>query len=198
MRLPVAILSNYYPFCYKSILSHLRCSSSLKNSSRDNVTIASPTSRQFFDSPFPDVLEQVATSMLVCPEFISENEERNLLNEVENVLKRIRYETSHWDDAITNYRETEHLRWKPENALIVERVRQTAFTSNARHIKYVHILDISKEGFIRPHVDSVRFCGDTITGISLLSDTVMRLALEQDKSLYVDILLNRRSLYVMR
>lgn len=42
-----------------------------------------------------------------------------------------------------------------------------------------------------------QFCGDTIAGMSLLSDSVMRLALEEDKSIYVDVLLNRRSLYIM-
>lgn len=111
---------------------------------------------KFFDSPSPVALEQVTSSMQIYPNFITENEEQTLLGEIEQVLKRIRYETSHWDDAIHNYRETEHLRWKPENKVIIERVRQTAFASSAKHIKYVHILDIAKDGFIKPHVDSVR------------------------------------------
>ncbi|KAH9404003.1 Alpha-ketoglutarate-dependent dioxygenase alkB 7, mitochondrial [Tyrophagus putrescentiae] len=157
-----------------------------------------PKNIKFFESASPVALEQVTSSMQIYLDFITETEEQKLLDEVEHVLKRIRYETSHWDDAIHNYRETEHLRWKPDNQKIIERVRQTAFASNAKHIKYVHILDIAKDGFIKPHVDSVRFCGDTISGISLLSDSVMRLALEQDKAVFVDILLNRRSLYIMR
>ena len=37
------------------------------------------------------------------------------------------------------------------------------------------MLDLDAAGFIKPHVDSVRFCGTTIAGISLLSDSVMKL-----------------------
>lgn len=111
---------------------------------------------KFFYSASPVALEQVTSSMQIYPNFITENEEQTLLGEIEKVLKRIRYETSHWDDAIHNYRETEHLRWKPDNKVIIERVRQTAFASSAKHIKYVHILDIAKDGFIKPHIDSVR------------------------------------------
>ena len=47
-------------------------------------------------------------------------------------------------------------------------------------------------------LDKQKFCGDTITGLSLLSDAVMRLALEKDPNQYVDVLLKRRSLYIMR
>lgn len=115
-----------------------------------------PKNIKFFESASPVALEQVTSSMQIYLDFITETEEQKLLDEVEHVLKRIRYETSHWDDAIHNYRETEHLRWKPDNQKIIERVRQTAFASNAKHIKYVHILDIAKDGFIKPHVDSVR------------------------------------------
>jgi len=112
---------------------------------------------QFFESPSKQALENVISSMQIFPDFITEAEERTLLDEVELVLKRIRYEQSHWDDAIHNYRETEHLHWRPENNEIIERVRKTAFEGlNVRHIKYVHILDIAKDGFIKPHVDSVR------------------------------------------
>ena len=110
-----------------------------------------------FDSSSVAVLEQVKNSMQIIPDFISENEEQVLLDEIEHILKRIRYEQSHWDDAIHNYRETEHNRWREENIAIIERVKQTAFCMpNVRHLKYVHILDIANDGFIKPHVDSVR------------------------------------------
>ncbi|OTF69566.1 DUF3762 domain containing protein, partial [Euroglyphus maynei] len=96
--------------------------------------------------------------MFIVPDFIDINEEQSLLDEVEHVFKtrRIRYEQTHWDDAIKNYRETEHLRWRPENQTIIDRIRQLAFEHDDNHIKFVHILEIKADGFIKPHVDSVR------------------------------------------
>lgn len=44
----------------------------------------------------------------------------------------------------------------------------------------------------------LQFCGNTIAGMSLLSDSVMRLVDDKNKSLSVDILLKRRSVYIMK
>lgn len=44
----------------------------------------------------------------------------------------------------------------------------------------------------------MQFCGDTIAGLSLLTDSVMRLVHDKDKDLKADILLERRSLYLMK
>lgn len=71
--------------------------------------------------------------------------------------------------------------------------RESAF----RIIPEVHILDLRKDGYIKPHVDAVRFCGSRIVGVSLLSNAIMRLANTEDKSASVDALLKRRSLYLM-
>ena len=38
-------------------------------------------------------------SMVVYPDFLSEDEEKKLLQEVEPYLKRLRYEQSHWDNV---------------------------------------------------------------------------------------------------
>lgn len=43
-----------------------------------------------------------------------------------------------------------------------------------------------------------QFCGDTIAGLSLLTDSVMRLVHDKDKELIADVFLKRRSLYVMK
>ena len=69
-------------------------------------------------------------------------------------------------------------------------------TSNL--LNHVHILDLHENGFIKPHVDAVRFCGNTIAGLSLLSDCVMKLTMESDKSKFAYAHLKRRSLYIMR
>ncbi|KAG8316746.1 tRNA modification GTPase gtpbp3, mitochondrial [Homalodisca vitripennis] len=44
----------------------------------------------------------------------------------------------------------------------------------------------------------LQFCGNTIAGLSLLTDSVMRLVHDKDKSKVIDVLLKRRSLYIMR
>ena len=71
---------------------------------------------------------------------------------------------------------------------------------------------------IKPHVDSVRYCGSTISGISLLSDSVMRMIRVDTKpdaespefrsgeanshlifrDYHANVLLPRYSLYIMR
>lgn len=170
-------------------------------------------------------------------DFISAEEETQLLAEIEPYMKRLHYEYDHWDDAIHGFRETERKQWYPHNRAVLERVRHTAFDGEI--MPYVHILDLAEEGVIKPHVDSTRYCGNTIAGISLLSDSVMRLVrvderkYQQGKAVeapaevdnsdstaaqnptepddayrnrpkttlennfYVDVLLRRRSLYIM-
>lgn len=58
--------------------------------------------------------------------------------------------------AIHGYRETERLNWNKENTVILNRVRSIAFPPTVAQLKYVHILDLDKAGYIKPHVDAVR------------------------------------------
>lgn len=165
--------------------------------------------RPLADSGTGDLL----ADMRVLERFVDEPEEQSLLAEIEPYLKRLRYEFDHWDDAIHGYRETERKHWYPANRAILDRVVAVAFDGAA--MPYVHVLDLAEEGVIKPHVDSVRYCGNTIAGISLLSDSVMRLVRTNDEEqtnaeyrqifsqerhnkYWADILLPRRSLYVMR
>ncbi|XP_034104812.1 alpha-ketoglutarate-dependent dioxygenase alkB homolog 7, mitochondrial isoform X1 [Drosophila albomicans] len=167
--------------------------------------------------------------MRIIPDFISEAEEQQLHEEVEPYMSRLRYEFDHWDDAIHGFRETERKKWYPSNREVLERVRQAAFEGAI--MSYVHVLDLAADGVIKPHVDSTRYCGNTISGISLLSDSVMRLVrtsaekyqqgnvgdgpskdtsdnttddayrhqpeAKLENNFYADILLPRRSLYIM-
>uniref|UniRef100_A0A182NAC1 Uncharacterized protein n=1 Tax=Anopheles dirus TaxID=7168 RepID=A0A182NAC1_9DIPT len=167
-----------------------------------------------FFGPWPDEdRERFATDMLVKDRFIDDTEEGSLLSEIEPYLQRLRYEFDHWDDAIHGYRETERKHWYPANRAILDRVVTVAFAGVA--MPYVHVLDLAEEGVIKPHVDSVRYCGNTIAGISLLSDSVMRMVRTNDeeqtnaeyrqifsnerhKKYWADVLLPRRSLYIMR
>jgi len=43
--------------------------------------------------------QDVTESLQVYEDFISEDEERSLMNEVEPYLKRLKYEQDHWDDV---------------------------------------------------------------------------------------------------
>ncbi|GFS63970.1 alpha-ketoglutarate-dependent dioxygenase alkB homolog 7, mitochondrial [Trichonephila inaurata madagascariensis] len=129
--------------------------------------------------------------------FISNSEEESLLKEIDPIFKRRRYQFDHWDGAIQGYKETEKENWNEENSKILQRLCNFSFSAECPPTKLVHVLDLSKTGFIKPHVDSVKFCGSIISGISLLSASVMRLAMEENKNMYVDVLLRRRSLYIM-
>lgn len=114
--------------------------------------------------------------MRIIPEFISEEEEKELHEEIEPYMSRLRYEFDHWDDvsiaakraqlahrdlryftqlqAIHGFRETERKKWYPKNRTVLERVRQVAF--DGAIMPYVHILDLAPDGVIKPHVDSTR------------------------------------------
>ncbi|XP_055841151.1 alpha-ketoglutarate-dependent dioxygenase alkB homolog 7, mitochondrial [Episyrphus balteatus] len=160
--------------------------------------------------------------MRLIPDFITIEEEQKLFEEIEPYMKRLRYEFDHWDDAIHGFRETERKNWYPHNREIIERVRSTAFVGEI--MQYVHVLDLDEKGVIKPHVDSTRYCGTTISGMSMLSDAVMRLVRTDEKkyqqgnsvqndsnddeyrnqpttvlkgNFYADILLSQRSLYIM-
>lgn len=47
----------------------------------------------------PETEAILAEDMLVFPDFLSEEEEQSLLNEVEPYMKRLRYEFDHWDNV---------------------------------------------------------------------------------------------------
>ncbi|XP_017054815.1 alpha-ketoglutarate-dependent dioxygenase alkB homolog 7, mitochondrial [Drosophila ficusphila] len=141
--------------------------------------------------------QEFESSMQVIRNFVTAEEEETLMREIEPQVRRLPYETSHWDDAIHGYREVECKKWSSDNRTVLDRVAKRAFGGLVMPL--VHILDLEEAGVIKPHVDSTRFCGSTIAGISLLSDCVMRLkrVTEDPASKSADILLPRRSLYIM-
>ncbi|XP_017062928.1 alpha-ketoglutarate-dependent dioxygenase alkB homolog 7, mitochondrial isoform X1 [Drosophila eugracilis] len=143
--------------------------------------------------------QQFESDMRVIQDFVTAEEEELLIREIEPHISRLPYESSHWDDAIHGYREVERKKWSPENRDVLNRVSTVAFDGQV--MPFVHILDLAEAGVIKPHVDSTRFCGHTIAGISLLSDCVMRLKrVPEDPSTAshsADLLLPCRSLYIM-
>ncbi|XP_036945864.1 alpha-ketoglutarate-dependent dioxygenase alkB homolog 7, mitochondrial [Acanthopagrus latus] len=145
-----------------------------------------------------EVVQRLGSKVEVRTAFISEEEEGALLRELEPGLKKKRYEFDHWDDAIHGYRETERLSWGAACEEVLNRVRSAAFPEGSPLLGPVHILDLDKTGYIKPHIDSVKFCGSTIAGLSLLSDSIMRLVKEGAADEWLDLLLPRHSLYILR
>lgn len=146
----------------------------------------------------PELVQRLSRDVELRPGFVSPAEEAALLQELEPRLKRQRYQHDHWDQAIHGYREIEKLQWSEQNAAILQRLRDIAFPPGVPQLSMVHVLDLEKTGFINPHVDSVKFCGDTIAGLCLLSGSVMRLLSEDNSGDRVDLLLQRRCAYVLR
>lgn len=133
-----------------------------------------------FEGNWPnDVKKKFLEDFKVIENFISAEEETSLLTEIEPYLKRLRYERDHWDDAIQGFRETERKKWYPQNRDVINKIIQRSFPKS-QTLPHVHVLDLEASGVIKPHVDSVRFCGNTISGISLLSDSVMKLVQSTD------------------
>ncbi|XP_078541838.1 alpha-ketoglutarate-dependent dioxygenase alkB homolog 7, mitochondrial [Lissotriton helveticus] len=130
-------------------------------------------------------------------DFLSPEEEGSLLAELERPLSKGRYQDGHWDQAIHGFREIEKAHWTEQNTQILQRVRDVAFSSSVPQLSLVHVLDLKADGYIKPHIDSVKFCGSTIAGLSLLSSSIMRLMSEQNKDHWADLLLERRSLYIL-
>lgn len=145
-----------------------------------------------------ELLQRLSSQVEVRTSFITEEEEGAFLRELEPGLKKKRYEFDHWDDAIHGYRETERVSWGAACEEVLNRVRSVAFPEDSQLLGPVHVLDLDKSGYIKPHIDSVKFCGSTIAGISLLSDSIMRLVKEDASSEWLDLLLPRRSLYILR
>lgn len=60
--------------------------------------------------------------------------------------------------AIHGYRETERLQWGAKCESILRRVRVVAFPEGSPLLGPIHVLDLDKEGYIKPHIDSVKVC----------------------------------------
>lgn len=124
--------------------------------------------------------------------------------------------------AIIGFRETERKQWNNQNSEVISRIKTISFDPSHKVLPYVHILDLKEDGYIKAHIDSSRvsgfclylrfykiigitlfpillkFCGDTVAVLSLLSDAVLRLVIDKHKELYVDCMIPRRSLYIMK
>lgn len=194
---------NFFSFMSKDQLqTRLQIRHYSSNSSQENCRTLYhgrvPEYLHFHQETSVETQDAVSSSFVVLRDFVTEEEEETLLREVEPHLKRLHYEHDHWDDAIHGFRETERSKWGKASSKILARLQEYAFPNQGEKLALMHILDLAKTGVIKPHVDSIRFCGNTICGLCLLSDAVMRLVNVEDKTQVVDIMLWRRSLYLMK
>lgn len=182
----------------RASLSRVSCPAPRGARNESGHTARQDPPRPWLSCESPRVEAMVRADVEVSEEFVSEEEERLLVKDVEPTLRRLKYQFDHWDHAIHGYRETETRRWAEGNRATLARVLARAFPPGTEVMPLTHVLDLDAAGFIRPHVDSVKFCGSIIAGLSLLSASVMRFVHEQDPTIRVDVLLKPRSLYIIR
>jgi alkylated DNA repair protein alkB family protein 7 len=89
--------------------------------------------------------------------------------------------------VITNYKEVELADDTMDDCRIPEIFARTRRLLESEHLVYqpvkwlpCHVIDLKKDGELNAHVDSVKFSGDLVAGISLLSHAIMRLAPHMD------------------
>jgi alkylated DNA repair protein alkB homolog 7 len=121
------------------------------------------------------------------------------------LLYRRRYEKGHWDSVIVKYKETELL--CGENDLNVRQLQDLIQSNHTLQGDWMvsHAIDLHEHGELNAHVDSVRFSGNLVAGVSLLSASIMRLVpadadgnkMEAGEAHCIDLLLPPRSLYVL-
>ncbi|KAL6048657.1 Alpha-ketoglutarate-dependent dioxygenase alkB 7, mitochondrial, partial [Balamuthia mandrillaris] len=157
----------------------------------------------------------------LIPNAITPEEHAALVQELDPLLRAKPYATDHWDDVIADYRETERSlhRFAPANRATLQRLSERWLRFPAAPgeeqppplFPHVHVLDLHQRGRMRSHVDSVKFSGGLVAGLSLLSPCVMTLRLEEkekereekeekgkEEGVEVRMLLPPRSFYVLR
>ena len=166
-------------------------------------------------------------SAAVYSNVISPDEQARILDDLKQVFRRRRYERGHWDAVIVKYKETELFN-EPEqlsetSRSVLQRIRKHLMDHGhvAQDITWLpcHAIELHPEGELRAHVDSVRFSGGLVAGLSLGTTSIMRLQLPKDEDKteatncgdgdaagdddsadaegYVDLLLHPRSLYAL-
>lgn len=159
-----------------------------------------------------DFQETLINEVKVHSNYITESEERTLLDEIDEAFHQIRYESSDVFGYTADYRQVEKTLWN-SSANIIKKIKNFVFPPGHSRYDFEQVVDYQPSGFMRSHIDDEETCGNIVAGLSLLSDCVMRLAYEddrvvtlrrgvsmqrKDRLIIVDVLLKRRSLYVMK
>lgn len=127
----------------------------------------------------------------IIPEFITVDEETEITSACYPLLK-FRYQGMHWDDVIVKYREVELDVSKNEIwRHVTERIHVTVtegggLVESGADFLPPHVVDLAADGYIGAHVDSVKFSGAVIAGLSLLSPRIMRLCYDKEAMFALD------------
>lgn len=159
-------------------------------------------------------------NLIYIENIITKNEEEELIKFLNPLLLKRKYESNHWDNVINKYKEIELLinikNSKiiiPENVInIINNVKliiseHTSLKNN--DYLHPHVIDLDDDGNIGSHIDSIKFSGTTIAGLSLLSSRVLLLKLDKttlnndhsnndNLKNEIEILVNPRSLYILK
>jgi len=137
-------------------------------------------------------------------EVITKQEEASLVRYLDPLLLRKRYEGDHWDAVISKYKEIDLAnRVMPIDVqATLERVSSLVqsfyhLTEDSTKMMPLHVIDLAEQGYIAPHVDSIKHSGAILSGLSLLSSRVMLLSDENAETPPLRLLLPERSLYVL-
>ncbi|KAA0161125.1 hypothetical protein FNF27_02854 [Cafeteria roenbergensis] len=127
-------------------------------------------------APSVDLPLMASKWLRVQEDFITREEEKALALYFHERLCGQQYSEGHWDSVIVSYRET-LMAWEELPAALRPAVERLAslFEPGAQVQRKVHAIDLSEShGRIDGHVDSVKFCGEHVIGLCLLSPAVMR------------------------
>lgn len=71
----------------------------INNTCHNNASFKDPSFIEFGKLMSEEERKLVSENMLIFESFLSTDEEKTLLNEIEPYMKRLRYEFSHWDNV---------------------------------------------------------------------------------------------------
>ena len=154
---------------------------------------------------------------IVFNNFLGEQEHDNLVDEILHSgndvslqrFRKKRYEVDHWDGVINKYKELERplLLWSEKNVATLRRTEAFIHSYLRSHLNnnfdndwlHPHVIDVAEDGYILPHVDSIKFSGIVVAGLSLLSQRNMHLRLPEqtDELPCIELTLPSRSLYIL-
>lgn len=144
-------------------------------------------------------LEAIQNDLVLVPDIISIEEETSLLGEIEPLFKRMRYESSHIDHVIKQYREITASNKQDKLPVLTRIVRDRIYPllhDRAKNFLPLHILDLAQDGAIGPHLDHLDYSGNIIGALSLLSDRIIRFHHVKNTQDEFEMLVPRRSFYL--
>jgi len=156
---------------------------------------------------------------------IGEDEEKHLADELRQIFRKKSYINNHWDDVIAFYKEVElsEVSMSVISTDILNKCRSQLNRATNTTYRYLppHAIELSQEGYIGNllltdflfifiafvvadgHVDNVKFSGELVAGLSLLSCRRMLLVPETPAKGLIDcpsfsLTIPPRSLYFIR